>query len=182
MVMFFAALVTWAVVTLATPLSLPPSLALRATSASDSNEIDPNREPPQPQSTACGNIVEANVYPSQDSIYWPNGKVSFTAREAFDCLTSVPFNAAVATRFLQYYNQTLHFQSSLAYLKTPPTGYQQSAVDLLGGLQKIQNNVTAGVYRNQYAFEADVQTLVQSTHDTHITLYAGAMNAFTFAR
>jgi hypothetical protein len=66
-------------------------------------------------------------------------------------LTSVPFNEAVAVRFINYYNTTIQFQSTLSYLKNPPTGYQQPTVDFQGGLEKIKNNVTSGVYKNQYA-------------------------------
>jgi hypothetical protein len=61
----------------------------------------------------------------------------------------VPLNDAVALRFIDYYNTTLQFQSTLAYLKSPPEGYQQPAVDLLAGLQDIKDNITAGAYQNQ---------------------------------
>ena len=105
---------------------------------------------------------------------------TFTARQAYDCLTSVPFNAAVATRFLKYYNDTIHFQSTLAYLKNPPSSYQQPAVDILAGLEQIQKDVTNGAFQNQYAFEATLQNLVYSAHDAHFQLEAGILAAFTF--
>ncbi|KAK3652434.1 hypothetical protein LTR56_005144 [Elasticomyces elasticus] len=130
--------------------------------------VDLNRDPPQPQPTICGDIVSANLE-------------YVLASDAIDCLTSIPFNAAVASRFLQYYNETLQFQSTLAYLKDPPVEYQQPAVDVVGGLQNILEKVNNGYYLNQYAFEADVQSLSQRTHDSHTTLYAGVMNEFTFA-
>jgi hypothetical protein len=95
-------------------------------------------------------------------------------------LTSVPFNEAVANRFITYLNQTWQFQSTLSILKSPPTTYQQPAVDLLGGLTKIRDRVAANSYLNQYAFEVDVQRLVLNAHDAHLSLYAGVMNAFTF--
>lgn len=109
------------------------------------------------------------------------GYTIFPAEAAFECLTSVPFNGAVATRFIDYYNTTIQFQSTLAYLKDPPQGYQQPAVDVLQGLQQIQQNVTAGYYKNQYAFEADLQLLIYSLHDAHVVLSAGALSAFSFA-
>jgi hypothetical protein len=99
----------------------------------------------------------------------------------YECLTSVPFNPAVATRFIEYYNTTLQFQSTLAYLKDPPQGYQQPAVDVLQSLKQIQQNITAGHYTNEYSFEADLQLLVYSLHDAHVTLTAGALSAFSFA-
>ncbi|KAI9767093.1 MAG: hypothetical protein M1840_005882 [Geoglossum simile] len=122
-----------------------------------------------PQSTACGTIVN-----SQDTIV-------FNASLAFECLTSVPFNPAVATRFLQYYNDTLQFQSTLTYLKNPPSSYQQPGVDLLGGLGELQQAIDAGSFPNQYEFEAALQTLLYAAHDGHVNLYAGILSAFNFA-
>ncbi|KAK9785210.1 putative Tail specific protease domain-containing protein [Seiridium cardinale] len=121
--------------------------------------------------TICGDII--------DSVN--EGQIFFFASDAFDCLTSVPINQAVALRFIDYYNMTIQFQSTLAYLKDPPVGYQQPAVNVVGALEQIRNNVTAGVYKNQYTFEADLVKLVYSFHDAHVSLYAGIMASFSFA-
>lgn len=48
-------------------------------------------------------------------------------------------------------------------------------------LEQIQRNVTAGYYKNQYAFEAELQLLVNQIHDGHVELSAGIMAAFSFA-
>ncbi|ETS73430.1 hypothetical protein PFICI_15035 [Pestalotiopsis fici W106-1] len=121
--------------------------------------------------TICGDIIDLVN----------EGNLFFYASDAFACLTSVPFNQAVAVRFIDYYNTTIQFQSTLSYLKNPPVGYQQPAVDFEGELQKIKANATAGVYKNQYAFEADLLKLVYSTHDAHVSLSAGIMSSFSFA-
>jgi hypothetical protein len=104
----------------------------------------------------------------------------FYAEDAYDCLQSVPFNDAVATRFINYFNMTLQFQSTLAFLKNPPPGYQQPPVDVEQVLEQIQSNVTAGNFKNQYSFEADVQLLINRMHDSHVTLSAGILGAFSF--
>jgi hypothetical protein len=101
--------------------------------------------------------------------------------EAYQCLTSVPFNPAVATRFLKYWNETVQFQSTLGYLKNPPQEYQQPAVDVLKELAKIQQRIDSGFYSNQYAFETDFQLLTYAMHDGHVRLIAGALAAFSFA-
>ncbi|KAH6011513.1 hypothetical protein HBI83_161230 [Parastagonospora nodorum] len=75
---------------------------------------------------------------------------------------------------------TLQFQSTLAFLKTPPHGYQQPPVDVIEVLGDIQRNITSGVYKKQYSFEADVQLLISRMHDSHVTLSSGIMNAFSF--
>ena len=86
----------------------------------------------------------------------------------------------MATRFIKYYNDTIQFQSTLAYLKNPPSTYQQPAVDILGGLEQLQRDVARGVFTNQYAFEATLQNLIYSAHDAHFQLEAGILAAFTF--
>ncbi|KAL2291764.1 hypothetical protein FJTKL_11958 [Diaporthe vaccinii] len=119
---------------------------------------------------ACGQLVNAL-----------GGQDVFNASLVYDCLTSVPFNAAVATRFIAYWNDTLRFQSTLTYLKNPPAEYQQPAVDLLAGLSELQNAVESGAFKNQYEFEVALQLLLVSAHDAHLYLNAGILAAFTFA-
>ncbi|TQN71689.1 Peptidase S41 family protein ustP, partial [Colletotrichum shisoi] len=93
---------------------------------------------------------------------------------------SVPFHQAPALRFIEYYNTTMQFQSNLAYLKNPPAGYQQPAFDFMGALEELKHNVTAGVFKNQYDFEAMLQYLVYSVHDAHVNLYAGILSVFSY--
>ncbi|GKT41583.1 peptidase S41 family protein ustP [Colletotrichum spaethianum] len=75
----------------------------------------------------------------------------------------------------------MQFQSTLAYLKNPPEGYQQPAFDLMKGLDDLKLNVTSRVYKNQYDFEADLQHLVYSMHDAHVDLSSGILSAFSFS-
>ncbi|WYZ35391.1 hypothetical protein EsH8_X_000038 [Colletotrichum jinshuiense] len=119
----------------------------------------------------CGTIIDAVN----------QGHRYFYAVDAYECLTSVPFHAAMALRFIDYYNTTMQFQSTLAHLKDPPEGYQQPAFDLMHGLEDLKRNVTTGVFKNQYDFEAALQYLVYSVHDAHVDLIAGVLSAFSFA-
>ncbi|KAH0441412.1 peptidase s41 family protein [Colletotrichum camelliae] len=97
---------------------------------------------------------------------------TFYAVDAHDCLTSIPFHQAPALRFIEYYNTTMQFQSTLAHLKNPPPGYQQPAFDLMGGLEELKRNVTAGFFTRQYDFEVALQYLVYALKDAHVDLYA----------
>jgi hypothetical protein len=99
----------------------------------------------------------------------------------YSCTSRVPFNAAVASRFIDFYNQTLQFQSTLAFLKSPPEGYQQPPVDVQQELENIRANISSGGYTNQYAFEAQIQLLISRLHDNHVQLDAGILSAFRFA-
>ena len=143
---------------------------------------------PIAQSTACGDIIDAADLGGMAAA--THGQVLkliafeldnvFLAKDAYDCLISVPLNTAVAIRFIRYYNDTIQFHSTLPYLKNPPTSYQQPAVDLVAGLGEIVNGLANGLFRNQYAFEVTLQSLIYSAHDTHLNLYAGILAAFTF--
>ena len=151
----------------------------------DTNTASSTSTAPALQPTICGDIVNSGgmSYLSLLSSHATNDfkDVIFTAKDAYDCLTSVPFVPAVATRFLKYINDTIQFQSTLAYLKNPPASYQQPSIDFLKGLDQIQQNIDNGQFANEYVFEATLQNLIYSTHDAHVTLSAGILAVFTFA-
>lgn len=118
--------------------------------------------------------------PSRPNLIICNSEKIFKASDVKACLLSVPFNAAVATRFISYYKDTLQFHSTLGYLKSPPSSYQQPATDLVGGLDNIQIGIDNGAYKNQYTFEVALQKLIFSAHDDHLTLVSGILGVFQF--
>ncbi|KAI9692521.1 MAG: hypothetical protein M1822_006752 [Bathelium mastoideum] len=79
-----------------------------------------------------------------------------------------------------YWNDTLQFQSTLDYLKTPPAGYQQPAVDLIAGLNEIHTSIIDGGFANEYQFEAALQNVIYSANDAHVSLTGGLLSSFTF--
>ncbi|KAL3478326.1 hypothetical protein BJX99DRAFT_269322 [Aspergillus californicus] len=123
---------------------------------------------PAPNPTICGYIVNH-----------PNTTL-FPATQAYDCLRSVPFHAAVASRLIQYVNDTIQFQSTLAYLAHPPSQYQQPAVDLIAGLDQIQDDIDGGIFQNEYAFEVALQRLLNAAHDDHLMFNGGILSSFVF--
>ena len=92
----------------------------------------------------------------------------------------MPFNPAVGTRLITYWNETLQFHSTLEYIKQPPLEYQQPAVDLLAGLQAIQDDIDSNGFANEYQFEAALQNLLYSAHDPHVSFEAGLLSSFSF--
>ena len=92
----------------------------------------------------------------------------------------MPLNKTVASEFLRYYKDTIEFQSTLTYLKNPPSSYQQPPTDLLVGLDQIGRQLDTGVFSSEYAFEVAVLDLVYSAHDSHTYLYCGASDVFSF--
>ena len=106
--------------------------------------------------------------------------VFFTAKLAYDCLTSAPFNASIALEFLDYYNTTLQFQTTLETLKNPPPSYQQPSLDIPAALTSIKQRVQVGEFHNEYEFEVAVMEVVFATHDDHVNLNVGILSAFSF--
>lgn len=92
----------------------------------------------------------------------------------------MPFNGAVALRFIDYYNTTLQFQSTVSCLKDPPKGYRQPPTDVAVELERIRNAVRSGHYTSQLVFETDIQKVVHSMHDFHVNLFAGILSVFSF--
>ena len=74
----------------------------------------------------------------------------------------------------------MQLQSTQAYLKRPPPDYQQPAVDLDKGLDRIEEQVNRGYFHNQYEFERAVQQLILQTHDASVGLVFGILSIFTF--
>ena len=98
----------------------------------------------------------------------------------YECLNSVPFVPAVATRLVNYLYESLQFQSTLKYLRDPPESYRQPPADLLYGLDQIQKAIDELAFHNQYQFEVRLQNLLVSAHDSHLYLDAGILSAFAF--
>ncbi|OJI98794.1 hypothetical protein ASPVEDRAFT_147979 [Aspergillus versicolor CBS 583.65] len=142
--------------------------ALAASSQQPSGPSTTTASVPNP--TACGEIVNGG----------PETLQILNATQAYDCLRSVPFNPAVARQLLQYMNDTIQFQSTLAYLAEPPRGYQQPAVDLLAGLDQIQRGINDGMFTNEHDFENALYRLLTAAHDDHLTATGGILSTFVY--
>jgi hypothetical protein len=77
--------------------------------------------------------------------------------------------------------QFVPFQSTLSWLKGPPSNYPLPPVDILGGIQKIRSAASSGKYSNQYDFELDTTNLINSAFDGHFSFRPFLPGAFEFA-
>lgn len=82
----------------------------------------------------------------------------------------MPFDSDRAESFVKEYRKYLQFQSTLETLKDPPDGYPMPSVDLLGGLDKIQEKAAKNKYKSQYAFDTELDKLISSAYDGHLSL------------
>lgn len=115
-----------------------------------------------------------------------NPSPTVPAKMAMDCIKSVPLNVTSAKALLSEIRPYINWQSTLSFLKNPPAEYVakiQRAVDILGGLDAIEANVTAGAYRGEYEFGMALYQLIQSAHDGHFTFVPDSVGSiFNFGR
>lgn len=114
----------------------------------------------------CARIAAA-VEETSSSIY----RVAVPAELAYECLTSVSLRPLAALATIDRIVKMVQFQSNLAYLKNPPEGYDNPAVDILGGLADIRGRASDNGYANQYEFEAEIAILLDSARDGHLGFY-----------
>ncbi|UKZ90358.1 uncharacterized protein TrAFT101_005382 [Trichoderma asperellum] len=100
----------------------------------------------------------------------------------YNCLKSVTINNTLANNYLSELIKYTQFQSTLTSLKYPPKDYYWPAVDLVGELEDIQKNITAGAYHSQYDVDIDVAKVWSSAHDGHFHTATCTSAAITFQR
>lgn len=98
--------------------------------------------------TPCA-IVSASVAQVQAAPAAHTG-ATVAADLAYDCITSVPFNATAAAALVDALHPYVDWQSTTAYLKNPPASYAkliQPPTDIHGKLA----NLTVDILRNKFA-------------------------------
>lgn len=71
----------------------------------------------------------------------------------------------------------------LAYLKNPPAGYLQHAVDILGTFDTILSNIEASKYGNEHEFQADLFATFNLAKDGHFRFMPDLLSkAVSFSR
>ncbi|KNG45576.1 peptidase s41 family protein [Stemphylium lycopersici] len=102
------------------------------------------------------------------------------AQMAWDCINDVPFNSSSAKRLISSLRPYINWQSTLETLKNPPAEYVekvQPPVDILAGLDKIDSDIDAGNFKNEYDFGWTLYSLIQSAHDGHFTYVPDSVGA-----
>lgn len=103
---------------------------------------------------------------------------SIDAETAFNCVSSIPFEAADAATVISIIKEYAAFHTTTAYLKDPPESYQQAGVDLMGGLDRLAADVESGVYESQYDFDLALNSLFARAHEGHLNVGTGVFGLF----
>ncbi|KAI8943578.1 hypothetical protein NX059_001574 [Plenodomus lindquistii] len=105
---------------------------------------------------------------------------------AWDCINTVAFNATSAKGLIKSLRPYIEWQSTLEVLADPPAEYVekvQPAVDIIAGLNKIEDDIDAGSFNNEYSFGWALYTLIQSAHDGHFAYVPDSVGGiFTWSR
>ncbi|KAI9692784.1 MAG: hypothetical protein M1820_009383 [Bogoriella megaspora] len=107
---------------------------------------------------------------------------TYKPSEVFACLQEVPINKTSAVAFVDWMLPFMEQQSTLAYLKNPPSGYPFPPTDLLGGLDSIKSNVSLDKYGSEYEFELDIHDLIVSARDGHLAVGLPLLSQFLINR
>lgn len=95
-----------------------------------------------------------------------------------ECLKAMPFEPKRAVSFVKEYRKYMQFQSTVDILKNPPADYPMPPTDLLGGLDEIEQKAGAGMYESQYEFDRELQSLVYSAFDGHLSVQLCSYSVF----
>jgi hypothetical protein len=154
-------------------LSSPEPCAVVSSSSSAFYAATPTRKYPQFSTSQKILILQLTQEPATTLPQIP-------ASIAYACQLSAPFSQNLSVALIDYIVPYINFQSDLAYLKNPPSTYLMPAVDILGGLEEIRQNASAGTYPSQYAFDAALFDLVAQAHDGHFIYVPALVGAFQY--
>ncbi|KAI1781219.1 hypothetical protein F4818DRAFT_398389 [Hypoxylon cercidicola] len=129
-------------------------------------------------STACAQISRAfrSIHASNRSV-----TPTFAGSLAFDCLASVPNRPQPAVKLVQSLKAFAQWQSTLAFLKTPPQSYMLPPVDIQGNLDNISATASAGGFPSEYDFQVNILQTISAAHDGHFLFLPDIFKVFGFS-
>ncbi|KAE8146592.1 hypothetical protein BDV25DRAFT_162185 [Aspergillus avenaceus] len=102
---------------------------------------------------------------------------------ALACLKSVPLGKQQAIELMESIFPYVKWQSDTSYLKNPPTGYLEPAVDIWAELNQVHDNIKSDIYGNEYDFQADLFRVFNLAHDGHFRFFPDLLTkVFRFNR
>jgi hypothetical protein len=93
----------------------------------------------------------------------------------------VPIKKKDASALIESFEPYLEFQSTLDYLKNPPPGALNPAIDILAGINDIKLNLEKGVYTNELDFQLAIGGLLQRGYDGHLSWSGDIKNGLGLA-
>ncbi|KAK1985040.1 peptidase S41 family protein [Colletotrichum cereale] len=147
------------------------------TTTSTTSTTSPSGTAPSGANNACAQIQPKVQQFLQAN---PKGPPQVPAQLAFDCLQTVPNKPGPAKELVTSLKAYVQWQSTLAWLKSPPASYMLPATDIEGGLDDISKKAEAGQYKSEYEFQLAIFKLIASAHDGHFAFRGDVFKAFSF--
>lgn len=121
-----------------------------------------------PTSSASGAIQEPCAAISQMIAASPAGSRPIVPAElGVRCLQSVPLDRTGNVQLIQDLKVYVKWQSNIAYLKTPPPGYNEQPVDIMGELDTMQRQLGMGNFKTEYDFQMQLMDMFTRAYDNH---------------
>ncbi|KAJ9612286.1 hypothetical protein H2200_003883 [Cladophialophora chaetospira] len=99
---------------------------------------------------------------------------------AYACQQSVPLVEEDTLDLLTGLKAWFQWQSTLAWLKDPPTDWPFAPVDLMAGLEDLSDQVQDGTLTSEIDFEWQLVDLMASARDGHFTFFPDAYSVFIY--
>lgn len=97
----------------------------------------------------------------------PGARNAVPAELGMKCLASVPLDKEGNVKLIDDMKLYVKWQSSIAYLKDPPSNYTEKAVDMMGELDLMQKGLANGTFKTEYDFQMGMMTLFNRAYDNH---------------
>ncbi|KZL65305.1 peptidase S41 family protein [Colletotrichum tofieldiae] len=147
------------------------------TSTTSGTPTTPSGTVPGGANNACAQIQPKVQQFLQAS---PKATPQVPAQLAFDCLQSVPNKPGPAKDLIKSLKAYVKWQSTLAWLKSPPASYMLPSTDIEGGFDNIEKMAEAGQYKSEYDFQLAIFQLIASAHDGHFAFRGDVFKGFSF--
>ncbi|KDN65324.1 putative peptidase S41 family protein [Colletotrichum sublineola] len=166
-----------AVLAVPAPQQGQPTTRSSSTSGTPTASASPSGTAPAGSNNAC-----AQIQPKMQQFLQANPKASpqVPAQLAFDCLQTVPNKPGPAKELITSLKAYVQWQSTLAWLKSPPASYMLPPTDIEGGLDEISKKAEAGQYKSEYEFQLAIFQLIASAHDGHFAFRGDVFKGFSF--
>ncbi|KAI0385417.1 hypothetical protein F5Y04DRAFT_276747 [Hypomontagnella monticulosa] len=147
-----------------------PTLGLAAVPSPVSSSLEARQT-----SNACGSVSRL-----VRSAIAANATARVPGTLALSCLRSVPNKIAQAQQLVKSVKAFAQWQSTHAWLKDPPEGYEFPPVDILKSLDSISATLSAGGYASEYDFQLSMMNTITLAHDGHFSYIGDVFKVFTF--
>ncbi|PSK41798.1 hypothetical protein B9Z65_9184 [Elsinoe australis] len=111
----------------------------------------------------------------------PKALPTFVPSDVLACQKDTPLNTTLATAQVQSLKNFLQFQSTLAFLKDPPSTYDLPAVDVMAELDMINVKVSQSVYQDQSEMDEALYDIFKRASDGHLTVVPCSIGAYSSA-